>query len=129
MEILIKHPFISKKTGHNWTGTNMTTERYTEFEQKLKGAIKNGHLNEIKSFLDDKKRLSIEVRIYGKANRIKLLDIHDAVVQIINKITDMAFPRELHKPSPQTKDRHFWRITGEKFIDNNERTWIGITEL
>ena len=83
----------------------------------------------LKQALEDGRKLKLKLSVFRIAQRIKLLDIHDALSQIIDEITEYLFPRERGKPTPQTKDRHFWKVEAEKFISAEEKVQIEIEEL
>ena len=39
------------------------------------------------------------------------------------------FPKEKGRSTPQTKDRHFWKVEAEKFINPEEKVQIAIDEF
>lgn len=83
----------------------------------------------LKQALEEGKKLKLKVSVFGIPQRIKQLDIHDALSQIVDEITDCLFPKEKGQPIPQTKDRHFWKVEAEKFTRSEEKVEIEIQEL
>ena len=126
MKLEINGPFISRKTGINWEQGGMTKKRYESWTKTLKNAVEKHkkEFNWLKDSLEQGKKLYFKLSIFGKPQRIKQLDIHDALAQIIDEITNCLFPRENGKSTPQTEDRHFWKVEAEKYISDKERVKI-----
>jgi len=131
LRIWVNGPFISRKTAISWPGTGMTKERHQKWLQTLEESLRNNkEFNDwLKQALEQGKRLRLKASIFGVAQRIQLLDIHDALSQIIDEMTNFLFPREKGKSIPQVKDRHFWKVEGEKFISFEKKVEIEIEEL
>ena len=131
MKLEINGPFISRKTGINWEQGGMTKERYKSWSKTLENAVEKHkkEFNWLKDSLKQGKKLYFKLSIWGKPQRIKQLDIHDALAQIIDEITNCLFPKENGKPTPQTEDRHFWKVEAEKYISDKERVKIEINEM
>ena len=131
MRILVNSPFISRKTAIVWKAAGMTKNRHTTWIEALQGSLRKNkeYSSWLKQALEQRKRLRLKASIFGVPQRIRLLDIHDVLSQIIDEMTDSLFPREKEKASPQVEDRHFWKVEGEKFISPEERVEIEIEEL
>jgi len=133
MKVLINHPFISRKTGLEWKQAGMTKERYKHWVEALTNILKRDKekLKWLQLALIEDKKIKFKLSIFGVPRRIRQLDIHDALAQIVDEVTDCVslFPREKGKPIPQTEDRHFWKVEAEKFISEKERVEIEIEEL
>lgn len=131
MKVLINQPFISRKTGLEWKQAGMTKERYKHWVETLTNILKRDKkkLRWLQLALIEGKKIKLKLSIFGVSRRIRQLDIHDALAQIIDEVTDCVFPREKGKPIPQTEDRHFWKVEAEKFISDKERVEIEIEEL
>jgi len=130
MRICVNSPFISRKTAIRWEAAGMTKERHKTWIHALKQSLRDnrGYSDWLKQALEEGRRLRLKVSIFGIPQRIKQLDIHDALSQIINEMTDCLFPRTEGKAIPQTEDRHFWKVEAEKFIISEERVEIEIEE-
>ncbi len=112
MKIWVNHPFISRKTGIPWPAAGMTKERYEAWIKALKESLERNkqYCDRLRAALKKGDRLRFKVLIFGMPQRIKQLDIHDALSQITDEVTDCLFPRQKGHPTPQTKDRHFWKV-------------------
>jgi len=130
LRIWVDSPFISRKTAISWPSAGMTKERHETWIKALQGSLRrNEEYGWLKQVLEEGRKLKSKVSVFGIPQRIKQLDIHDALSQIIDEITDCLFPKEKGKPTPQTKDRHFWRVEAEKFVSPEEKVEIEIEEL
>jgi len=131
LKLEINGPFISRKTGINWEQSGMTKERYESWTKTLENVVEQNkkEFNWLKDSLEQAKKLYFKLSIFGIPQRIKQLDIHDALAQIIDEITNRLFPRENGKSTPQTEDRHFWKVEAEKYISDKERVEIEINEI
>lgn len=131
MRILVNSPFISRKTAIVWKAAGMTKKRHTTWIEALQGSLRKNreYSGWLKQALEEGRKLKLKLSIFGIPQRIKQLDIHDALSQIIDEITEYLFPKERGKPTPQTKDRHFWKVEAEKFISSGEKVEIEIEEL
>ena len=131
MKIGINHPFISRKTAISWPAAGMTKEKHKIWIQALQRSLrKNKECSGwLKQVLKEGRKLKLKVSIFGIPQRIKQLDIHDALSQIIDETTDCLFPIEKGKSISQTEDRHFWKVEAEKFINPEEKVKIEIEEL
>ena len=131
MSIQINGPFISRKTAVSWKAAGMTKRRYQIWLKALRKSLRATRGYEwLGQSLREGKRLELRASIFGIPQRIKLLDIHDALSQIVDEITECVFPKEKEKTRPQVEDRHFWRVEGEKFVtDQEEKVEVEIEEL
>lgn len=131
MRICVNSPFISRKTAIYWPDAKMTKKRHQKWIQALEESLRNNRefSDWLEQALEQGKRLRLKASIFGISQRIRLLDIHDALSQIIDEMTDSLFPREKEKASPQVQDRHFWKVEGEKLISPEEKVEIEIEEL
>lgn len=131
MRICVNSPLISRKTAIAWEAAGMTEERYKTWIQALQRSLRKNkeYSSWIKQALEEGRKLKLKVLVFRIPQRIKQLDIHDALSQIIDEITEYLFPKERGKPTPQTKDRHFWKVEAEKFISSGEKVEIEIEEL
>lgn len=109
----------------------MTRARHEVWIHALKGCLEENaeFTHRLKEALKKRQKMRLRVLIFGIPQRIKQLDVHDALSQIIDEITDCLFPRERGRPSPQTKDQHFWRAEGEKLTGGDERVEIEVQQL
>ena len=94
MRICVNSPFISRKTAIRWEAAGMTKERHKTWIHALKQSLRDnrGYSDWLKQALEEGRRLRLKVSIFGIPQRIKQLDIHDALSQIINEMTDCLFP-------------------------------------
>lgn len=130
MKISVDNPFISDKTAINWPTAGMEKGKNKAWLEALEKSLReNRDYDWLREALETGKKLKLKLSIHGKPRSVKLLDIHDALAGTINKITDCFFPREKRKSIPQTKDRHFWKVEAEKFINSEEKVEIEIGEL
>ena len=130
MSIRINGPFISRKTAVSWDAAGMTKRRYQIWLEALRKSLRaTREYDWLGQSLREGKRLELKAWIYGIPQRIKLLDIHDALSQIVDEITECVFPKENGKTRPQVEDRHFWRVEGEKSVSDEEKVEIEIEEL
>lgn len=130
MKIWINRPFISRKTAISWPSAGMTKERHETWIKALeRSLIRNEEYGWLKQALEEGRRLKLKASVFGIPGRIRQLDIHNALSQIVDEMTDCLFPREKGQPIPQTKDRHFWKAEAEKFVSSEERVEIEIGEL
>ena len=131
MRIWVNSPFISRKTAICWPVAGMTRERHQNWIHALEESVRDnrGYGDWLKQALEEGRRLRLTVSIFGIPQRIKQLDVHDALSQIIDETTDCLFPREKGRTSPQTQDRHFWKVGAQKFVDRPERVEIEVEEL
>ena len=129
--ILIYSPFISRKTAISWKAAGMTKERHKAWLQALEKSLeKNKECSGwLKQALEADRKLKLKASVFGIPQKIKQLDIHDALSQITDEITNYLFPRQKGKATPQTEDRHFWRVEGEKFLSDEEKVQVEIEEL
>ncbi len=109
----------------------MTNERHKVWFQTLQRSLeKNKECSDwLKQALKTGRKLKLKASIFGIPQRIKLLDIHDALSQIVDEITECMFPKESGKTRPQVEDRHFRRVEGEKFVSDQEKVQVEIEEL
>ena len=131
MKIWVNSPLVSRKTAISWPVAGMTKERHERWIEALERSLKkdkecHGWLRQA---LEKGRKLTLKASVFGVAQRIKQLDIHDALSQIVDEVTGCLFPKEKGKPSPQTKDRHFWRVEAEKFVSPEEKVEIEIEGL
>ena len=130
MSIRVESPFISRKTAVSWDAAGMTKRRYQIWLRALRKSLRATREYEwLGQSLREGKRLELRASIFGIPQRIRLLDIHDALSQMIDEITECVFPKENGKTRPQVEDRHFWRVEGEKFVSDEEKIQIEIEEL
>ncbi len=131
MSIRVESPFISRKTAVSWKVAGMTKERHKVWLQALQRSLeKNTECSGwLKQALETGRKLNLKASIFGIPQRIKLLDIHDALSQIVDEITECVFPKEKGKSRPQVENRHFWRVEGEKFVSDEEKVQVEIEEL
>ena len=131
MRILVNSPFISRKTAIVWKAAGMTKKRHTTWIEALQGSLRKNkeYSSWLKQVLEEDRKLKLKLSTFGTSQRIKQLDIHDALSQIIDEITEYLFPKKRGKPIPQTKDRHFWKVEAEKFTRSEEKVEIEIQEL
>jgi len=131
MSIHVDSPFISRKTAVSWKAAGMTKERHKAWLQALERSLeKNKECSGwLKQALEAGRKLKLKASVFGIPQRIKQLDIHDALSQITDEITNYLFPRQKGKATPQTEDRHFWRVEGEKFLSDEEKVQVEIEEL
>jgi hypothetical protein len=131
MKICVNSPFISRKTAIRWEAAGMTRRRHEDWILALKESLERNkqYRGRLKAALKKGNRLKLKVLIFGIPQRIKQLDIHDALSQIIDEVTNCLFPREKGHPTPQTEDRHFWKVEAEKFTDREEGVEIEVEQL
>ena len=128
MKIIVQVPFVSRKTEVHWPNAGMNRNVGVEWKKALNNAVQP-HEKELRELFRKNRELKVTVKVYDKPNKIRLLDIHDALAQTIDQITDILFPRDTGKPTPQTQDRHFWQVEAEKKIDPEPKVLIEIVEI
>jgi hypothetical protein len=128
MRIVVPERFVSKKTAISWAEAGMRQDKDAAWLSALNAAV-IPHSADLRGMFENGSRLRLRATIYGDPQMIKPLDIHDALAQIVNQLTDILFPREKGKPKPQTQDRHFWKVEGEKVVDELPRVVLEIDSL
>jgi len=128
MKIVVNLPFASRKTAHDWLDAGMRKESANDWLRELGRAIQP-HKDHLSKLIKDGIKIKVHAAIYGKPNQIKQLDIHDALAQIADQVTDVLFPRQKGKTTPQTEDRHFWQVYAEKIIAEKPKVEIEVEEL
>ena len=92
MRIQVNSPFISDKTAINWPTAGMEKGRDKPRLDALgKSLGRNKDCDWLKQALEDGRKLKLKLSVFRIAQRIKLLDIHDALSQIIDEITEYLF--------------------------------------
>ena len=131
MRICVNSPFISRKTAHSWPAAGMTEKKHQNWIHALERSLQDdrGYRDWLRQALIEGTKLKVRASVFGIPQRVKQLDIHDALSQIIDEITDCLFPRAKGAPVPQTPDRLFWKVEAEKFVSSEERVEIEIGEL
>ncbi len=127
MKVTVREHYVGKKTAIEWPQAKMkkgSDKKWLEELSKVIEPIKQDLIQMYKSG----KKLKIKVLVSNKKKNIEPLDIHDALANIVNKLTDILFPRPPRKPIPQTQDRAFWECKAFKVI-GEPKVEIEIQEL
>lgn len=131
MRMCVNSPFISRKTTISWAAAGMTEKKHQNWIHALEQSLQDnrGYRDWLRQALIEGTRFEVRASIFGIPQRVKQLNIHDALSQIIDEITEYLFPKERGRSTRQTKDRHFWKVEAEKFTRSEEKVEIEIQEL
>lgn len=127
MRIIVNHRFVSRKTNITWEKGGMSKGPYQRWLDALAEALEPFG-EELKSWFEKRKKLNILVEILSNGRHIHF-DLHDAVAQIVDELTDLIYPRMKGKSIPQWQDKQFWQIAGEKIDNAVESVVIRIDKL
>lgn len=128
IEIIVKQPMVTFKTAQ-WGRENK--ELFFASQEAIRHAVQNSSNKEqLKEWLDLRKKLSLEIEFHLKPQRADKSDLDSLLADLFNPLVEGACgPRAAGKPIPQTKDALFWKVTAIKVKNEDEKIIIRIAIL
>ena len=128
IEITINSSMITSKSVA-WGGKN--PEFFRASQEAIREAVQNNpNKEQLKQWLEDRRKLSMIVEFHLSNQRVHLTDIDSLLADLLNPLVEGACgSRFAGKPIPQTKDALFWQIHATKINSDEEKVIIKIKPL
>jgi hypothetical protein len=128
IEIRVPAAYAGRKSGRRLEAGGMGSERLAEWTVAFRLAVEP-HASRLRPWFESKRHLAARVTVFGPRERVEPLDIHDALAQVLDQLTDLLYPRPAGRPIPQWRDRYFWDVSGHKSLANEAEVHITIEAL
>jgi len=126
--IEVPHAYASRKAAHWWSAAGMSPEARARWLDALTQAVLQ-HVDRLSDWLQARTRLEARTRIFGPKRSIDPLDVHEALADIIDSVTNVVSPRAPGRRTPQWQDRFYWRVSAEKLVAEVGRVEIHIEPI